>query len=70
VFVEQGTRFLRPVVVGDTITPRLIVEKVWEDDRRRYVRLATSLTNQRGETVLEGFQVYRVLASAAPAESA
>jgi acyl dehydratase len=70
VFVEQGTRFLRPVVVGDTITPRLIVEKVWEDDRRRYVRLATSLTNQRGETVLEGFQVYRVLASAAPAARA
>jgi acyl dehydratase len=70
VFVEQGSRFLRPVVVGDTITPRLIVEKVWEDDGRRYVRLATSLTNQRGETVLEGFQVYRVLASAAPAASA
>jgi 3-hydroxybutyryl-CoA dehydratase len=70
VFVEQGSRFLRPVVVGDTITPRLTVERVWEDGGRRHVRFATTLTNQRGETVLEGFQVYRVLGSAAPAAGA
>lgn len=63
VFVEQGSRFLRPVVVGDTITPRLVVEKVWEDGARRFVRFATALTNQRGETVLEGFHVYRVIAA-------
>jgi acyl dehydratase len=67
VFVEQGSRFLRPVLVGDTITPRLVVEKVWTDGTRRFVRFATTLTNQRGETVLEGFHVYRVVASAAPA---
>ena len=70
VFVEQGSRFLKPVVVGDTITPRLTVEKVWEDGRQRYVRFATSLTNQRGEKVLEGFHIYRVMSSAAPPATA
>jgi acyl dehydratase len=66
VFVEQGSRFLLPVVVGDTICPRLTVERVWQEDHRRFVRIATALVNQRGETVLEGFHVYRVLADAAP----
>jgi acyl dehydratase len=40
VFVEQGCRFLKPVAVGDTIHPRLTVERVWQEGRRRFVRLA------------------------------
>ena len=67
VFVEQSTRFLKPVAVGDTITPRLTVEKLWLDGRRRFVRLATTLTNQRGETVLEGFHIYQIIPRAAAA---
>lgn len=69
VFVEQGCRFLAPVVVGDTIQPRLTVERVWSEGRRRFVRLATALVNQRGETVLEGFHVYRVLDRAPAGEA-
>lgn len=64
VFVEQGCRFVSPALVGDTITPRLTVEKIWQEGKRRFIRIATSLTNQRGETVLEGFHVYRMLAGA------
>lgn len=64
VFVEQGCRFLSPALVGDTITPRLTVEKIWQEGKRRFIRIATSLTNQRGETVLEGFHVYRMLPGA------
>ena len=60
-FVEQGCRFLKPVAVGDTIQPRLTVERVWQEGRRRFVRLATSITNQRGETVLEGFHLYQII---------
>lgn len=67
VFVEQGCRFLKPVVVGDTIHPRLTVERVWRDGTRCFVRFATALINQRGETVLEGFHVYRVLEPAGEA---
>jgi acyl dehydratase len=57
--------------VGDTIQPRLTVERVWQEGRRRFVRLATSITNQRGETVLEGFHLYRIIprqAEARPGE--
>ena len=61
VFVEQGCRFLKPALVGDTISPRLTVEETWREGHRLFCRLKTKLTNQRGETVLEGFHVYRVL---------
>ena len=61
VFVEQGCRFLRPAVVGDTVRPRLRVDRVWREGHRRFCRFETTLVNQRGETLLEGFHVYRVL---------
>lgn len=68
VFVEQGARFLKPVFAGDTIRPGLKVERIWREGRRRYCRMATTITNQRGETVLEGFQVYRIFDLAGPHE--
>lgn len=61
VLMEQGTRHLKPACVGDTITPRLTVERTWREGHREFCRLATALINQRGETLLEGFHVYRVL---------
>ena len=61
VFVEQGCRFLKPAVVGDTIRPRLVLEKIWQEGHRKFCRFQTSLLNQRGETLLEGFHLYRVI---------
>ena len=61
VFVEQGCNFLKPAVVGDTIQPRFTVEKIWQDGERHYCRVKTAIINQRGETLLEGFHLYRVL---------
>ncbi len=61
VFVEQGSRFLKPVLVGDTIQSRLTVEKIWKEGRRQFVRFATVLRNQRDESVLEGFHVYQIV---------
>ncbi len=60
ILVEQGSRFLKPVMVGDTIYPRHRVEKIWRKGPRGFVRFATTITNQRGERVLEGFHVYLV----------
>ena len=60
IFVEQGSRFLRPAIVGDTIHPRLVVERVWNEGKREYVRFASSIRNQRDETLIEGFHVYSV----------
>ncbi|GAA4339881.1 MaoC family dehydratase [Pigmentiphaga soli] len=61
VLAEQGCRFVRPVVVGDTLQPHFVVERRWKEGHREFCRVGTSLRNQRGETVLEGFHVYRVL---------
>jgi acyl dehydratase len=61
VFIEQGSRFLKPVLVGDTIRPQLTVEKIWEEGKRRFVRFATAMRNQRDEVVLEGFHIYQVV---------
>ncbi|HXJ80772.1 MAG TPA: MaoC/PaaZ C-terminal domain-containing protein [Candidatus Methylomirabilis sp.] len=60
-FLEQGSRFVKPVLIGDTISPEHEVvglEKKRGD--RGIVRLAARLRNQRRETVLDGFHVYLV----------
>jgi acyl dehydratase len=59
VFVEQGCTFIRPAVVGDTIRPRFVLERIWQDGHRTFYRFATSILNQRNEPLLEGFHVYR-----------
>src|SRR4051812_18869641 len=51
VLVEQGSRFLAPACAGDTVTPRLTVERAWREEGRRFCRFTTTLTNQRGETL-------------------
>lgn len=61
VFVEQGCRFLKPAVVGDTIKPYQEIERIWDDGGKRYCRVKTSLRNQRNEVLLEGYHVYRVM---------
>jgi 3-hydroxybutyryl-CoA dehydratase len=61
VMVEQGCRFLRPAVVGDTIKPKFVLEKTWDEGGRSFCRFKTTLVNQRHETLVEGFHVYRVL---------
>ncbi|MES2414789.1 MAG: MaoC/PaaZ C-terminal domain-containing protein [Pseudomonadota bacterium] len=61
IFVEQGCRFLMPALVGDTVRPQFVVEKIWNEEHRRFCRFTTSLLNQRGEKLLEGFHVYRVM---------
>jgi len=59
--VEQGCRFLKPVKVGDTVHPEFELEKVWAEDGREFCRFKTMLLNHRGETMAEGFHVYRIL---------
>jgi 3-hydroxybutyryl-CoA dehydratase len=59
-FVEQTTRFVAPAFIGDTILPEHEVVAV---DRKRSAGLVTlrvTLTNQRGETVLEGQHKYLI----------
>lgn len=64
VMVEQGCVCLKPAMVGDTVTPRFVVERVWTEGPRTFCRIKTLLINQRGENLIEGFHVYRVMTGA------
>lgn len=59
-FVEQSSRFLKPVLVGDTITPEIEVSELVPKTEMGLVRLTTRVTNQRGELVLEGIHAYLI----------
>ncbi len=52
IYVEQSVRFKRPVFIGDTLTATAEVTELIPERRRMHIR--ASVTNQRGETVLEG----------------
>ncbi|HEY7517650.1 MAG TPA: MaoC family dehydratase [Methylomirabilota bacterium] len=57
-FAEQGCRFLKPVLVGDTVRSEFRVVSVDRKGDRGVVRFGVTLTNQRNEIVLEGHHVY------------
>lgn len=62
-FVEQGARFLKPVLVGDTLTSQFEVASIDRKEGRdaAKVRFNVRLVNDRNETVLEGHHTYLLL---------
>ena len=61
VFIEQGCRFFKPAMVGDTLRPRQQIERIWKEGNKQFCRVKTTLVNQRDEVLLEVFHLYRVL---------
>ena len=61
-FLEQGAKFLKPVLVGDSVTPVMEVEEArpTSNPANGIVRFAVRLMNQRGEVVLAGFHTYLI----------
>ena len=59
-FVDQSTRFLAPAFVGDTITPAHEVIGLERKRSAGLVTLRVTLTNQRGETILDGLHRYLI----------
>jgi len=59
-YLSQSLQFLKPVKIGDTVTARVEVVEVMTAKKR--VRLATTVRNQAGETVIEGEAVAKVRA--------
>ena len=59
-FVEQTTRFRAPVFLGDTLRPAHEVVALEPRRPAGLLTLRVSLTNQRGETVLEGEHRYLI----------
>jgi len=57
-FIEQSSRFLKPVYAGDTLYPRLTVSELKPQSTTGVLTLASTVHNQKGELVLEGVQRY------------
>jgi acyl dehydratase len=57
-FIEQSSRFLKPVYVGDTLYPRLAVAELKAQRTTGVLTLKSTVHNQDGELVLEGLQRY------------
>jgi acyl dehydratase len=57
-FVEQSSRFLRPVYAGDTVYPMLEIVELKPQRTTGVVRVRSTVHNQKGELALEGEQVY------------
>jgi acyl dehydratase len=57
-FLDQSSRFLKPVFVGDTLYAALTVEELTPNRTTGVVGLASIVHNQRGDQVLEGRQRY------------
>jgi acyl dehydratase len=57
-FIEQSSRFLRPVYAGDTLYPRLTVTGLTPQRTTGVLILGSTVHNQKRELVLEGMQKY------------
>ena len=59
-FLEQSSRFVKPVYAGDTIYPALEVRELTPGRTTGVVTLESSVFNQRRELVLEGTQKFLI----------
>ena len=59
-FLEQSSRFVKPVFAGDTIYPALEVSGLTPGRSTGVVALRSTVFNQRRELVLEGLQKFLI----------
>jgi acyl dehydratase len=59
-FLEQSSRFLKPVFVGDTLRPQLTVQELVPRRTTGLVKMRATVRNQHDELVLEGQHSYIV----------
>lgn len=57
-FLGHDMRFVKPVLIGDALRARHVVEEVRPRERDGTIRFAVSLINQHGEVVAEGHHTY------------
>lgn len=57
-FLEQSTRFLKPVFVGDTLYPALEISELTPGRTTGVLGMVSTVHNQKGELVLDGRQRY------------
>jgi acyl dehydratase len=59
-FLEQSSRFIKPVYAGDTIYPALEVAELTPGRTTGVVALRSTVFNQHRELVLEGWQKFLI----------
>lgn len=59
-FIEQSSKFLKPVYVGDTVYPELEITALDEQQTTGVVTVESRIHNQRGELCMDGIQKYLV----------
>ena len=69
-FIEQSSRFLRPVHAGDTLRCVLEVDELTPGRSTGVVGLRSTVRNQRGEIVMDGRQRYLLRRRTAVADAA
>ena len=57
-FIEQSSRFLKPVYPGDTLYPSLTVAALTPQRTTGVATIAVTVHNEKGELVLDGEQKY------------
>ena len=59
-FIEQSSRFLKPVYAGDTLYPLLTVSDLKPQRTTGVLTLTSTVHNQKRELVLDGVQKYLI----------
>jgi len=59
-FIEQSSRFLKPVYAGDTVYPALEIDELTPNRSTGVVGFASTIHNQRGELVVQGRQRFLI----------
>jgi 3-hydroxybutyryl-CoA dehydratase len=57
IYLGQELRFMAPVKIGDTVTAVVTVTEKRDD--KRIIKLQTTVSNQRGEVVIDGTAVVK-----------
>jgi acyl dehydratase len=57
-FIDQSSRFLKPVIAGDTLRCTLEVTELVPGRTTGVITMRSTVVNQRGELVMEGTQRY------------
>jgi acyl dehydratase len=57
-FIEQSSRFLKPVFAGDTVYPALEIDELTPNRTTGVIGFKSTIHNQRRELVMDGRQRY------------
>jgi 3-hydroxybutyryl-CoA dehydratase len=58
IYMEQDMKFLKPVYIGDTVSARVEIVEVLNQEKN-VLRLSTQIKNQNGDIVIDGFAIVK-----------